>query len=60
MLRRADQLGRRDVAGSNEVVDVIVALLEDAGGVHPPEDVASPVGPREPHVLPDRDGDGAS
>ena len=52
-LGRADQLRRRDVAGADEVVDLVVALVEHAGGVHPPEDVAPAVGARHAHVLAD-------
>ena len=56
-LGRADQLRRREVAGADEVVDLVVALVEDAGGLHPPEDVAPAVAPRQPHVLADGEGD---
>ena len=59
-LGRADQLRRRKVAGADEVVDLVVALVEDAGGVHPPEDVAAPVGPRQPDVLADGERDRAA
>ena len=56
MLGRADQLRRRDVAGADEVVDLVVALVEHAGGVEPPEDVAAAIGPRHAHVLADGEG----
>ena len=36
VVRRADQLRRRDVAGADEVVDLVVALVEPAGVVEPP------------------------
>ena len=52
-LRGADQLGRGEVADADEVVDLVVPLVEDAGAVGPPEDVAAAVGPRHPHVLAD-------
>ena len=40
-----------------EVVDLVVALVPHAGGVHPPQDVAPAIGARQPHVLADRQGD---
>src|SRR5262249_16716431 len=52
---RADQLRRRDVSGADEIVNLVVALVEDAGDVHPPKDVVSPVGPGQPYLLPYRD-----
>ena len=59
-LGRADQLRRRDVAGPDQIVDLVVALVEHAGGVHPPEDVAPAIGPWHPHVLADRQRDRAA
>ena len=52
-LGSADQLRRRNVAGPDEIVDRVVALVEHAGGFHPPEDVAASIGARHPHVLAD-------
>ena len=43
-------------AGSDQVLDLVVALVEDAQLVHPPVDVAAAVGPRHPDVVADRDG----
>ena len=57
VLRRADELRGRDVAGADEVVDLVVALVETPGPVHPPHDVAAPVRPRHAHVLADRERD---
>ncbi len=48
---------RRDVAGPDEIVDLVVALVEDTSGLHPPEDVATAVGARHPHVLADGKSD---
>ena len=42
-LRRADQLGRGEMAGADDVVELVVPLVEDAGRVGPPEDVAAAV-----------------
>ena len=55
-LRRAHQLQRRQPPGPDQVLDLVVALVEDAQLVHPPVDVAAAVGPRHPHVVADRDG----
>ena len=52
-LRRADQLHRRQVARPYQVRHLVVALVEQARRVHPPQDVAAPVGARHPHVLAD-------
>ena len=56
-LRRADQLHRRQVAGPEQVRNLVVALVEQARRVHPPQDVPAPVGPRHPHVLADGERD---
>ena len=48
------------MAGPDEVVDLVVAFVEHAGGVHPPEDVAPAVGPWHPHVLADGERDRAA
>ena len=56
-IRRADELRRGHVAGADEVVDLVVALVEAADPVEPPHDVAAPVGARHADVLADRDGD---
>ena len=53
-LGRADQLRRRQPAGARQVVDLVVALVPDAGRVHPPQHVAAAIRPRQPHVLADR------
>ena len=53
-LRRADQLRRRQPPGARQVVDLVVALVPDTRGVHPPQHVAAAIGPRQPHVLADR------
>ena len=45
------------MSGANEIVDVVEAFIEDSGLMHPPEDVASAVAPRHPHVLAHRDRD---
>ena len=52
-LRRADQLRRRHATRSHDVVDCVVALVEDAERVHPPLDVAAAIRPRQPDVLAD-------
>ena len=54
-LRRADQLRRRQPPRARQVVDLVVALVPDARGVHPPQHVAAAIGPRQPHVLADRE-----
>ncbi len=54
VLGRADQLRRRQAARAHEVVDLVVALVPDAGRLHPPEHVAAAVRSRQPHVLADR------
>ena len=59
-LRRADELWRRHVAGPGDVVHLVEALVEQAGRVHPPEDVPAPVGPGHAHVLADGDRDGTA
>ena len=53
LLRRPDELRRGNVAGPTEVIDLVVALVEDAGRVHPPQDVATAVRARHPDVLAD-------
>ena len=50
-LGRADQLERGHPARPGDVVDLVVALVEHAGGVHPPLDVPAAVGPGRPDVL---------
>ena len=42
-----------------DVVDLVVAFVEHARGVHPPLDVATAVDPRRPDVLADRQRHGA-
>ena len=54
-LRRADELRRRQPPRARQVVDLVVALVPHAGGVHPPQHVAAAIGPRQPHVLADRE-----
>ena len=56
----ADELGGWQPSGSLEVVDGVVALVEQADRVHPPVDVSAPVGAREPDVVADGEGHGAS
>ncbi len=53
----AGELHRRHPARSHEVVHLVVALVEHAGRVHPPVDVATPVHAGSSHVLTDRQGD---
>lgn len=60
MVGGADELGRGEVTRSDEVIDVVVLLVEDAGCVHPPVDVSTSVGPRQSHVSTDGDGDWSS
>ena len=50
-LGRADELERGDPARPLDVVDLVVALVEHAGGIHPPLDVAAAVGPGCADVL---------
>ena len=51
-----DELERRQAAHPGDVVDLVVALVEDPGGVEPPHDVHAPVGARGPDVAADREG----
>ena len=37
-----------------DVVDLVVAVVEHAGGVHPPLDVPAAIDARHPHMLADR------
>ena len=46
---------RRQVPGADEVVHLVAPLVEDAGGVQPPQDVAAPVAAGHPDVLADRE-----
>ena len=55
-LGRAGELQRRHVASADDVVDLVVALVEHAGGVHPPLDVPAPIDARHANVLADREG----
>src|SRR3954465_11582033 len=48
------------MASSDDVVERVVPLVEDAGCVGPPEDVAPAVGPRHPDVFADGERDGAT
>ena len=59
-LGRAAQLHRRHAAGPHDVVDLVVALVEDAARLHPPVDVAVAVHAGASHVLAHRQGDGAA
>ena len=54
-LGRADELRRRQPARARQVVDLVVALVPDARGLHPPEHVAAAIRPRQPDVLADRE-----
>ena len=53
----AGELHRGHPASPHEVVHLVVALVEHAGRVHPPVDVATPVHAGSSHVLTDRQGD---
>ena len=44
------------MAGPDEVVDLVVAFVEQARCLQPPEDVAAAVGAGQPDVLADREG----
>ena len=46
-----------DAIAARDVVDLVVALVEHAGGVEPPHDVHAPVGARRSNVAADRKGD---
>ena len=46
--------------GADDVVHLVVALVEDAGGVEPPHDVHAPIDTREADVTTDRQRDGPS
>ena len=50
-VRRADELRRGHAAGAHDVVDLVVALVEAAGLLQPPHDVAPAVGAGHAHVL---------
>ena len=50
-LGRADELKRGHVACSHDVVDFVIALVEHAGGIHPPLDVTAAIDARHAHVL---------
>ena len=52
-----DELRGGEPPGPREVVDLVVALIPHARGVHPPENVTPPVGARQPHVLSNGEGD---
>ena len=52
-LGRARELHRRHAAGPHDVVHLVVALVEHAGRLHPPVDVATPVHAGPAHVLAD-------
>ncbi len=56
VLGRPDQLRRRQVAGADEIVHLVVALAEHTGRLHPPAHVATAVRPRQPDVLADGEG----
>ena len=53
-LGRADELQRRHPRARDDVVDFIVALVEHAGGIHPPLDVLAAIDARRANVLADR------
>ena len=46
-----DELRRGQLPRPPEIVELVVALVPDAGRVHPPQDIAAAIGPRQPHVL---------
>ncbi len=56
----AGDLRRGDVAGADQVVDLVVALVESTDAVEPPHDVVAPIGPRQPDVFAHGHGDVAS
>ena len=59
-LGRSRELHRRHAAGPHDVVDLVVALVEHAGRLHPPVDVATPVHAGPAHVLADGQRDRAA
>ena len=54
---RAGELQRGNSPRPRDVVDLVVALVVHAGGVHPPFQVLAAVDARRPDVLADRQGD---
>ena len=50
------ELGGGEVAGPGQVVDLVVAFGQQAGGFQPPEDVPATVGAGQPDVFTDRQG----
>ena len=46
-----DQLGRRELAGAVDVVDLVVTFVPYSAGVHPPEAVAPAVASGQSHML---------
>ena len=59
-LRRADELRRGESSRAHQIVDFVVPLVPHTGGIHPPEYVATSIGPRQAHVLADRKDDGSA
>ena len=55
--RRAGQLHRGQAAGPDEIVHLVVALVEDARRLHPPQDVRPAVAAGHPDVLSHGDAD---
>ena len=55
-LRRAGQLKRRHPPRPDDVIDLVIALVMQAGDVHPPLDILASVEPRRPHMLARRPG----
>src|SRR5690606_13439391 len=52
-LGRADELRRRHAARADDIVDLVVALVEDADGVEPPLDIEPAIRARHPDMLAD-------
>ncbi len=57
VLGRADELERWESAGPGEVLDLVVAVVEEAEGVHPPVDVHASIGAGKADVFADGEGD---
>jgi len=49
--RRPGELHRRHATGAHDVVDLVVALVEHTGSIHPPLQVLAPINTRRPNVL---------
>ena len=58
--RRADELRRGHAPRAHQVVDRVVSLIEDAGGVQPPLDVTAAIHARHADVFADGERDRAA